>query len=277
MSLFDWLNKKERVKVAKVCIKRDADFSSFKKVTDYIYQLSGIIDLDKRALTSSRLQQYAISQDIYTTAEFLAKMKSSKEFDQEVINIATVNETFFMRELKELEWLMGHIKRSDRKLKILSIPSSSGEEIYSILLLMLKNRIDLNQIEINGYDINSNAVANAIKGEYDEHSLHKIDKTLRTEYFTKNENNHYIIMLAIKNSASFQQKNIFELTDEKGSYDVVLSRNMFIYFDDAKREEALNIIVSLLKRDGVYIKGHADQIKSYPNLKKIEYGIYQKI
>ncbi len=276
MGIFDWLNKKEDEKIEEDCITRKADFSSFKEVTDYIYELSGIIDLDKRALTSSRLQQYAISQDIYTTTEFLAKMKSSKEFDQEVINIATVNETFFMRELKELEWLIGHIKRSEKRLKILSMPSSSGEEIYSILLLMLQRGVDLNRVEISGYDINSNAVPNAIKGEYDEHSLHKIDEHLRTKYFNKNEENHFEIIEMIKNSVKFEQKNIFDLANEKSKYDVILSRNMFIYFDDEKRELALNIISNLLKTNGIYIKGHADHIKNHPNLENIEYGIYKK-
>jgi len=276
MGIFDWLNKKEDEKIEEDCITRKADFSSFKEVTDYIYELSGIIDLDKRALTSSRLQQYAISQDIHTTTEFLAKMKSSKEFDQEVINIATVNETFFMRELKELEWLIGHIKRSEKRLKILSMPSSSGEEIYSILLLMLQRGVDLNRVEISGYDINSNAVQNAIKGEYDEHSLHKIDEHLRTKYFNKNEENHFEIIEMIKNSVKFEQKNIFDLANEKSKYDVILSRNMFIYFDDEKRELALNIISNLLKTNGIYIKGHADHIKNHPNLENIEYGIYKK-
>ena len=276
MGLFDWLNKKESEEVQEVCVKRDADFSSFKEVTDYIYELSGIIDLDKRALTSSRLQQYAISQDIYTTSEFLSKMKSSSEFDQEVINIATVNETFFMRELKELEWLIGYVKRSNKTLKILSMPSSSGEEVYSILLLMLQNGIDLSRVEINGYDINSKAVANAIKGKYDEHSLHKIDENLRDKYFTKNEENHFEISSMLKNSVRFEQKNIFDLVNEKNRYDIVLSRNMFIYFDDEKRELALNIIANLLKTDGIYIKGHADHIKIHPNLENIEYGIYKK-
>jgi len=276
MGLFDWFSKEETQEIEEVCIQKDANFSSFKDVTDYIYQLSGIIDLDKRALTASRLQQYAISQDIYTTAEFLAKMKSSKEFDQEVINIATVNETFFMRELKELEWLIGYIKQSDRQLKILSMPSSSGEEIYSILLLMLQHGVDLNRIEISGYDINSNAVANAIKGEYDEHSLHKIDENVRAKYFSKNEENHFEIAALIKSNARFEQKNIFDLTNQKSQYDIVLSRNMFIYFDDEKREVALNIISNLLKTDGIYIKGHADYIKIHPNLENIEYGIYKK-
>lgn len=276
MGLFDWLNKKELQKEIKATPKRESDFSSFKSITDFLYEKSGIVDLDKRALTASRLQQYALSQDIYTTQEFLSQMKINDEFLQEIINIATVNETFFMREVKELEWLVGYIKNSHVNLKILSIPSSSGEEIYSILLLMLINGIDLNRVSITGYDINSHAVQNAKQGEYDEYSLHKIDEAVRAKYFALNESNHYEIVSSIRSHVSFEQKNIFDLTNETKKYDIVLSRNMFIYFDDDKREKALDIISSLLKADGIYIKGHADHIKHHPDLEKIEYGVYKK-
>jgi len=277
MGFYDWLNKKNEPEEKERITQKVADFSSFKIVTDYIYEKSGIIDLDKRALAASRVQQFAQTQDIYNTNELLSKMKSDSSFYQEIINIVTVNETYFMRELKELEWLVSYIKKSDRKLKILSMPSSSGEEVYSILLLLLKNSIDINKVEIRGYDINSQAVEHATKGEYEEHSLHKIDKSTRDLYFTQTENNSYIISSMLKNSVSFYQKNIFDIENEDGKYDVVLSRNMFIYFDDEKREKALNKIVNILKPEGIYIKGHADYIKNHPNLENIEYGIYKKI
>ena len=275
MGFFDWLNKKEEI-VEEVCIQRESNFSNFKIVTDFIYEKSGITDLDKRALTSSRAQQYALSEEIYTTNEFLSKMKNDKEFYQEIINIATVNETFFLREIKELEWLVKYIKEENRTLKILSMPSSSGEEIYSILLMLSMKGFDISKIEITGYDINSHAVAHAISGEYDEHSLHKIDTQTRDQYFDSVEN-HFQIILSLRDRPRFEQKNIFDISNENSKYDIVLSRNMFIYFDDEKREIALNIIANILKPNGIYIKGHADHIKKHENLENIEYGIYKKV
>ncbi len=275
MGFFDWLNEKEEI-VEEVCVQRTADFSNFKKVTDFIYEESGITELDKRALTSSRAQQYAISEDIYTTDEFLSKMKSDNNFYQEIINIATVNETFFLREVKELQWVVKYIKKENRALKILSMPSSSGEEIYSILLMLSNEGFDINKVEIAGYDINSHAIAHAKSGEYDEHSLHKIDAQTRAKYFNSYEG-HFQISQTLRDKPSFEQRNIFDLANEKAKYDIVLSRNMFIYFDDEKRGIALDIIVNLLKSDGIYIKGHADHIKQHPNLENIEYGIYKKV
>ncbi|MEA1891404.1 MAG: CheR family methyltransferase [Campylobacterota bacterium] len=275
MGFFDWLSKEEEI-VEEICIEKKSNFSNFKKVTDFIYEESGITDLDKRALTSSRAQQHAISKDVYTTDDFLSKMKSDREFYQDIINIATVNETFFLREVKELEWLVRYIKEENRPLSILSMPSSSGEEIYSILLMLSDEGFDIDMLEIRGYDINSYAVACAKSGEYDEHSLHKIDGQRRAKYFSAFKE-HFQISAEFRNRSIFEQKNIFDLANQTAKYDIILSRNMFIYFDDKKREIALNIITNMLKTNGIYIKGHADHIKKHPKLESVEYGIYKKI
>lgn len=276
MVFFNWLNKKSDSESRELDITRESDFSNFKKVTDFIYEKSGITDLDKRALTSSRTQQYAIDEGIYTTDEFLSKMNNDHQFYQEIINIVTVNETFFLRELKELEWLVAYIKSSTKHFKILSMPSSSGEEIYSILLLLCEAGVDISRIEISGYDINSDAIAEAQRGEYDGHSLHKIDNQTKHKYFNEVDN-YYQVIASLREKPKFEQINIFDLHNEKNKYDIVLSRNMFIYFDNEKREKALSIIVNLLKTDGIYIKGHADHIQKHPNLDSIEYGIYKKV
>ena len=172
--------------------------------------------------------------------------------------------------------MINYIKDEDRFLKILSMPSSSGEEIYSILLMLYENGVDLNRVEITGYDISSEAVSHAINGEYDEHSLHKVDRDLREKYFTKIGDDLYKISSKFIGRAKFYQQNIFDLTNEQNSYDIVLSRNMFIYFDEQKRKVALDIIVDILKKDGIYIKGHADYIYKHPKLESVCYGIYRK-
>ena len=275
MGLFNWFGSDEKVE-EQTPIKQQVDFSNFTKITDFIYMKSGITDLDKRALTSSRVQQYAVSKNIYKTDDFLNEMKNNNEFYQEILNIVTVNETFFLRESKELEWLVEYIKKENRPLKILSMPSSSGEEVYSILLMLDKANIDISNINITGYDINSQAVWNAINGEYDEHSLHKIGMDERNKYFTKNSNDLYEISPFLKKQTSFLQQNIFEIRNENSKYDVVLSRNMFIYFDNEKRKIALDTIVNMLKLNGIYIKGHADHIYKHPKLKSVCYGVYVK-
>lgn len=259
----------------KKVIKKSSDFSNFSKVTDFLYEETGITDLEKRVLSISNLKRYATENGVYSSNELLEKLKNSKEFYQEVINIITVNETFFMRELKELNWLIKFIEKSDKKLNILSLPCSSGEEIYSILILMNERKLDLNKINLIGYDINSNSITKAKTGLFNAHSIHKIDNNLKDKYFTNIDNNYQIIPYFMT-KATFKQNNIFDLNKIENSFDIVLSRNMFIYFTPQKREEAINIIYKLLKKDGIFIKGHADNIDIDDKFTKQTYGIYKK-
>jgi chemotaxis protein methyltransferase CheR len=134
---------------------------------------------------------------------------------------------------------------------------------------------DISKITIRGYDINSQAIVLAKEGRYSEHSLHKIEKNIRDQYFIKRDNS-YQISSKFREKVNFKQENIFELQGLSNQYDVILSRNMFIYFDDKNRSLALDIIVNLLKENGIYIKGHADNIKTHANLDNICYGVYKK-
>ena len=278
MSLFGLFSKKKDINKDEEPIREptEIDFSEFDKVTEYIYNESGITDLNSRALTASRLQTYAKENGVYSTLEFLLALEKKSSFYQEVMNIATINESFFLREIKELKWLVNYIKESNKKIDILVLPCATGEEVYSILILLLESGVRLDRITIKGYDLNSQAILSAQKGLYDEHSLHNVDSNLRRKYFKRVEDELYEIIDELKLKPTFVQANIFEIDTQKEHYDIVLSRNMFIYFDDKNRKKALDVIVSLLRQDGLYIKGHADYIEPHPYLKNIAYGIYSK-
>jgi len=276
MSLFGWFDEDENV-AQNVQKKQESDFSNFELVTRYIYEKSGITDLDTRALVSKHLKQYAQENDCYTTASFLTKMQEDRSFYQEIINIVTVNETYFFREIKELEWLVSHIAQKGGSFSILSMPCSSGEEVYSILIMLSEANIDISTITLKGFDINSEAVARAKEGIYDERALHKLPLHVKEKYFKLDDAGHYRILESLKSRASFSQNNIFELSSHHEHYDIVLSRNMFIYFDMQKRLHATEIIVNLLKHGGIYIKGHADHITEHKSLQSVAFGVYKRV
>ncbi len=274
MSLFGWFDDEETPQ--KIEEERICNYKNFELIASYIYEQSGITDLDKRAIISNQLKKFAEENGFCTTEHFLKEMKENKAFYQQIINIVTVNETYFFREIKELEWLVSHVNTNNRHLSILSMPCSSGEEVYSILILLSEANIDISMISITGFDINSEAVKRAQKGRYEERALHKLPLHVKEKYFTCDDEGHYHIIDKIKNCANFSQNNIFALSQHKQNYDIVLSRNMFIYFDTEKRLRATNVIVDLLKYNGIYIKGHADHIEEHKNLKNITFGVYQR-
>ena len=275
MGLFDIFKSKPIVQEKEVLREIKNDFSNFDKVTEYLYHRSGITDLSKRRLSVNELTSFSQREKIYTTADFLAKLKVDNEFYQEVLNIITVNETFFFREVRELEWLVSFIKESTGLFKVLSLPCSSGEEVYSILILLEEQGVDLSRVELVGYDLNTVMLERAAKALYSERSVHNLTEEQKQKYFFKNSNGNYEVVSRLKERVRFQQKNIFELSG-KNEFDIILSRNMFIYFDEEKRNSATDIIVNLLKEGGHFIKGHADNIYQHSHLKSVCYGVYKK-
>ena len=277
MNLFNYFFNRSVKKTEQKNINTTSDFSNFSLITQYLYDKSGITDLDTRGLITHKLKILAEDSDIHTTDSFLHKIKNDPAFFQKVLNLIAVNETYFFREIRELEWLVRYIKDSTSPLKLLSLPCSSGEEIYTILLMLSEADVDLSKVDIQGYDISSDAIKHAKEGLYNKHALHKISTEMQHKYFVQYSDDLYSISQSLKTHADFAQKNIFDLLGEKEKYDIILSRNMFIYFDDEKRLLATNIIIDLLKTGGIFIKGHADHIKQHHHLKNLEFGIYQKI
>jgi len=276
--MFGWFKKKDIQKEAEDNSYQDeVDLSNFNVVADFMYKECGITDLDKRVLSFSRLKQFAKEQNIKNTNDFLDLLKQKGDIYHQALNIVTVNETYFFREKKELDYLVQYIKNSPNRLKILSLPCSSGEEIYSILIMMLIEGIELSKVEITGYDIDFQMIQKAKEAIYDEHSLHNLPTHIKDEYLDKVSDTKYGIKSFIKNGVIFQQENVFDLSNSTKKFDIVLSRNMMIYFDEQKRQKALSIISELLVMDGLFIKGHADSIKPIDSLKNIAFGIYKKV
>jgi len=274
--MFHWFKKDNDV-VEEIVETPKVDFANFHKIAEFIYVQCGITDLEKRILSFSWLKKYALDNNIHSTDEFLYLLNQKGKIYQDAINIVTVNETYFFREKKELEYLVEFIENSSKKLKILSLPCSSGEEIYSILIMMFQKNIPLDKVTIIGYDIDLQMIEKAKRAIYNEYSLHNLSQDIRESYFTQTDNKTFQIKSFLQQQVEFKQQNIFEIDIKYEYYDVILSRNMMIYFDDIKRKEAIEIITKSLKRGGIFIKGHADLFNHSIMLQNLSFGIYKKI
>lgn len=253
------------------------NFDNFDAVTGILYKITGIADLDQRAMSLKQIRQHAIQHNLYSTQELLRKMSLDSVFLQQIIEIVTINETYFFREMRELDWLCSYIKNTHKRIKILSLPCSSGEEVFSILILLQNKGVDLESVDIYGYDIDSRAITKAKEGLYSYHATHKVSFKDLSMHFEKTEFDRHKIKRKFQKYAHFEQKNIFDLEGSHSRFDIIVTRNMFIYFDEDKRKKALEILVSLLYTDGILIKGHADVFHTTSNLESIGFGIYKKI
>jgi chemotaxis protein methyltransferase CheR len=269
--------------------------SNFEKMAEYIYRKAGIsLEVEKHfAKIKTYVTQRCADVGLENFRKYFYKLrfddKEGTEF-QELMNAVTVNETYFFREVNQLDVLaeellpeLDKVKPKGSPIRILSAPSSTGEEPYSMVIKILEeaNVIEHRDIEIVGIDIDSTVIAKAQKGIYTDRAVHAIPPAIYHKYFTKGTlTNEFSEDL--RGAVEFKVVNIFDKTDVRklGKFDVIFSRNMLIYFDDASRKEVAMTFYDLLNPDGYVLLGHAEymsRIVSVYKAKKIqETLVYQK-
>jgi chemotaxis protein methyltransferase CheR len=253
------------------------EIDDFTPIFDFLYKELGINDLHKRPILYERLGSIAKNYEIESAEEFIDRFKQNYNFYEEVIDAVTVNETYFFREVDSLEWLVKWIAKENRDVRLLSIPSSNGAEVYSILIML--DKIDsqlLQKVKCVGIDVNNESIKRAKRGIYSERELHKLDSESKYRYFDRVDKG-YEIKPFLKSNTEFINDNIFALTTSKyGSFDVILSRNLFIYFDDFHREKASNVLYNMLKPNGYLMMGVTDRLYEKSGFSKVSSFIYQK-
>jgi chemotaxis protein methyltransferase CheR len=269
--------------------------ANFEKISNYIYRKSGIsLAFDKhfdklQKILLKRGDELSIKtfRQYFTIVRF--EDKDGEEF-QNLINSLTVNETYFFRENYQFEALIHNIlpeihnrKPKNAPIRILSAPCSTGEEPYSIALHLLEDDTIVNErdIEIVGIDIDSKVIEKANQGLYSERSVHTLSNKIKETYFIK-KGREYEIDEDLRDAIDFSVSNVFDKEEVRklGKFDVIFSRNMLIYFDDASRKEVAMTFYDMLNPYGYILLGHAEfmnKIVSVFHPKKFEQAlVYQK-
>jgi chemotaxis protein methyltransferase CheR len=268
---------------------------NFIKISEFIYRKSGIYleeekHYDKLAkFVDTRCE--AIGVDNFRKYFFKLRFEDKEGLEfQELMNGITVNETYFFREVNQFEVLANTIMHDLHKnrpksapLRILSSPCSTGEEPYSIVLHLLEEGhvIEERDVEIVGIDIDSTVIEKAKKGEYTSRSVHAIPKGILNQWFRK-KGMGYSLVDDLIGVVDFKVVNVFDRSEMRklGKFDVIFSRNMMIYFDDASRKEVAMTFYDMLNPGGYVLLGHAEymsRIVSVFNAKKIDTTlVYQK-
>jgi len=256
--MFSWLKKKKN----NTCTTSNNRQKSFnfndndaKILLQEIKQEFGLDYEKQEYITLRKIERFAIKNEICDFVELKTTLQNSTNLKEMLINMLTVGETYFYREMGHLKILAEYI-RENKVQNILCAPSSSGEEVYSILIYLKEAKHS--GIHITGIDLNSDAITAAQKGCYKERSLSPLPLELRSKYFTKNEEK-YCVATAFKRDAHFLQQNIFDGSFLKlGTFEVIFCRNMLIYFNDIQKKKALANIYTLLPVGGLLFIGHAD-------------------
>jgi len=268
---------------------------NFSKIGEFIYRKSGIfLEYSKHFDKINNLVQKrsdTLGFDSFRKYFFHLRFEDREGFEfQELMNGVTVNETYFYREKNQFEVLSNHIlpelhalKAPGEPIRILSSPCSTGEEPYSIVLHIIEegNVLEQRDIEIVALDIDSTVIEKAKKGFFSERSVHAVPPHMLREYFTK-KSLGYQISEDLLGAIDFKVVNVFDKPKMRtlGKFDVIFSRNMLIYFDDASRKDVAMTFYDMLKPGGYVMLGHAEymsRIVSVFKAKKVgDTLIYQR-
>ena len=265
----------------------------FQKLCDVIYRRAGIaIDSKKYAILGKKISTLMEKNGFNDFRAFFHAIRfgSDKKIFQSLINTVTVNETYFFRENYQFESLIEEVlprlhksRPKSETIRILCAPSSTGEEPYSIALHLLNEgeMVEQRDFEIIGIDIDSTVLEKAKRGMFTKRSVQFLPENLKKEYF-KPVGLSYEIAPFLREAITFKRVNVMDKLQIKrlGKFDIIFSRNMLIYFDDASRKEVAMAFYEMLKPQGYIFLGHAESmnriVSVFKTLKIGDSIVYQK-
>ncbi len=257
----------------------DSDFERFR---EYFYRKTGIYFSDsKRYFVDKRLVERIKEtghKDFRSYFTHIRFDRTGKEF-QELINLMTVNETYFFREEYQFKCMVEEVlpeildRKTDGLIRIWSVPCSTGEEPYSIAIYLLEywDYIDEVDVEIIASDIDTNVLEKAKKGIYGKRSVKNIPKSILQKYFVTLNNNKYQIISDIRDVIEFKKINVCNILETKKmrNFDIIFCRNLLIYFDDTSRLKVATSFYDSLNLGGFIFLGHSESMSRICSLFKV--------
>jgi len=249
----------------------------FRLLRDFIYQHCGIsFTEDSKFLLERRLGKRLQFHRLDNFKDYYYLLRYNKVKDQElneVINIVTTNETYFFREDFQLKTFTDEIipeikvrktaAGEEKKLRIWSAGCSTGEEPYTIAMLLLDRPqlIDGWQVEIIGTDISHRVLQIARKGVYGSSSFRNTDADAIRRHFTPYEDKHRISD-SVRKLVTISHLNLFDAPRVSllGRMDVIFCRNVIIYFDILAKKRVIESFHQRLRPEGFLLLGHSESL-----------------
>lgn len=261
----------------------------FSQIRDIVYDACRIdLRSGKRDLVEARLKKRLRAlgiADFETYMAYLADDHSGQEM-QAMLDVLTTNLTYFFREPEHFDYLSEFVRSrvsssSSRRVRIWSAGCSSGEEPYTIAIVLSEVReTDATDIKILATDICSQMVATAREGTYPSHRTKGVSPALLAKYFNKIEAGgsvKYSVCPDLRRLVTFRQHNLAGPWPMKGPFDAIMCRNVMIYFDRSAQEELVSRFASVLAPGGVLLVGHSESLTGIRHgLRYVKPSIYVK-
>lgn len=242
-----------------------------------VYKLTTIdLNMYKERQMKRRIDTLIDRNRIKGYDEYIKAIKNDKNLFDEFVNYLTINVSEFYRNPEQWKLLDKDIypmlkERFKKPLKIWSAACSTGEEPYS-LVMSLSKHYPLSDIEIQATDIDLQVMEKAKKGLYMEKSIAAVPEEMKKKYF-KPVNLSVQVDDEIKKRVKFRQHNLLRDPYIKDC-DMIVCRNVLIYFTDDAKNEIFQKFYDCLKPGGILFIGSTEQIMNYKDIGFLRRGSF---
>lgn len=265
----------------------------FRLISQLLYRRCGInLTEKKRSLVSERLQKTLREGDFpsfWAYYRHVISDPSGKALACMVDKLST-NHTFFFREAEHFNFLRLRVfpelvsrlqKQGSRKIRIWSAGCSTGEEAYTLAMLIsdfLGDELYKWDVGILGTDISVSALQKAQSGLYMKSRLNCIPPNYRLRYFKQAEKDIWAVMPEIRDLVLFRRLNLMnESYPFRGLFHVIFCRNVMIYFDSVTQLKLVNRLHLYTEPEGYLFVGHSESFSQHQSLYKyVQPAVYQK-
>ncbi len=254
----------------------------FRLLRDFVRQQFGLFyDDSKLQLFKNRLLPRVAALGLTTFDEYYHYLRFNPgraEEMRKMVSHLTNNETYFFREMKQLELFRDQLlptvaARRKGTIRVLSAGCSSGEEPYTLAMLA-HEKLGLfprSRVEIVGIDVDDKVLEKARLGQYFKSSFRATDPLVIHRYFQA-QGEARVVRESIRSSVRFEWANLVDFSTLRGlgQFDIVLCRNVIIYFEDPTIRKVVEGFYRLLAEDGYLLLGHSESLARITDLFEAE-------
>jgi chemotaxis protein methyltransferase CheR len=221
----------------------------------------------KESMVMGRLDRRLRYHGLDSYAEYLRLLATGDPSESQMaVDLLTTNETYFFREPKHFEFLRDTFTgcaRWSEPLRVWSAASSTGEEAYSIAMILADCLPSGQGWSLLGTDISSRVLETARRGMYPIEAAEKIPARLRREYCLRGRDEYegfLAIDRTLRDRVAFREANLIELPNDLGTFDVIFLRNVMIYFGMDTKRTLVARLATMLRPGGHLIISHAETL-----------------
>lgn len=244
--------------------------TDFRRIADIAAADAGLfIPPSKKSLVQSRVTRRMRKIGLDACGEYLARLDHDRTERNELICVLTTNVSHFYRERHHFEFIAENVLKTagNRRLRFWSAGCSNGQEPYTLAFEILRAIPDAadRDILILASDIDPQVLKNAAAGVYAETEIDGVAIADRPKFFSDNKDGTFSVRPELSRLIRFRQLNLNAPWPMQGQFDVILCRNVVIYFNDATQQALWPRFANALGPGGLLMLGHSERVHPLEN------------